>query len=57
MCLAVRGAPISRDADWLPAIEQFGEGVFRVPEASLADIFLCIILHCELLSVKLRKRT
>ena len=23
--LAVRGAPISRDADWLPAIEQFGE--------------------------------
>jgi hypothetical protein len=26
--LAVRGAPISQDADWLPAIEQFGEGVF-----------------------------
>jgi hypothetical protein len=26
--LAVRGAPISRDATWLPAIEQFGEGVF-----------------------------
>ena len=26
--LSVRGAPISRDADWLPAIEQFGEGVF-----------------------------
>ena len=26
--LAVRGAPISRDADWLPAIEQFGEGIF-----------------------------
>ena len=26
--LAVRGAPISRDADWLPAIEQFGEGLF-----------------------------
>ena len=24
--LAVHGAPISRDADWLPAIEQFGEG-------------------------------
>jgi hypothetical protein len=22
------GAPISRDADWLPAIEQFGEGIF-----------------------------
>ncbi|MGH7084076.1 MAG: DrmB family protein, partial [Acetobacteraceae bacterium] len=26
--LAVHGAPISRGADWLPAIEQFGEGVF-----------------------------
>ena len=26
--LAVHGAPISRDADWLPAIEQFGEGLF-----------------------------
>jgi hypothetical protein len=24
----VHGAPISRDADWLPAIEQFGEGIF-----------------------------
>jgi hypothetical protein len=26
--LAVRVAPISRDADWLPAIEQFGEGIY-----------------------------
>jgi hypothetical protein len=26
--LAVRGAPLSQDADWLPAIEQFGEGIF-----------------------------
>jgi hypothetical protein len=26
--LAVRGAPISQGADWLPAIEQFGEGIF-----------------------------
>ena len=26
--LAVDGAPISRSADWLPAVEQFGEGVF-----------------------------
>ncbi|MGZ8409621.1 MAG: DrmB family protein [Hyphomicrobium sp.] len=26
--LAVRGARISRDADWLPAVEQFGEGLF-----------------------------
>ncbi len=25
---AVAWAPISRDADWLPAIEQFGEGMF-----------------------------
>jgi hypothetical protein len=24
--LAVRGAPLAQDADWLPAIEQFGEG-------------------------------
>jgi hypothetical protein len=26
--LSVRGAPISQGADWLPAIEQFGEGLF-----------------------------
>jgi hypothetical protein len=26
--LAVDGAPLSIDADWLPAIEQFGEGLF-----------------------------
>lgn len=26
--LAVAGAPIARHADWLPAIEQFGEGLF-----------------------------
>jgi hypothetical protein len=26
--LAVRGAPIARDVDWLPAIEQIGEGLF-----------------------------
>jgi hypothetical protein len=26
--LAVRGAPLSRDTDWLPAVEQFGEGIF-----------------------------
>ena len=26
--LAVRGAPISKDADWLPAVELFGEGLF-----------------------------
>jgi hypothetical protein len=28
IALAVNGAPLSRDADWLPAIEQLGEGVF-----------------------------
>jgi hypothetical protein len=36
--LAVRGAPISRDADWLPAIEQFGEGIFiHFDEAVIAQ--------------------
>ena len=36
--LAVRGAPISQDADWLPAIEQFGEGLFiHFDEAAVAD--------------------
>ena len=35
--LAVHGAPISRDADWLPAIEQFGEGIFiHFDEAAIA---------------------
>jgi hypothetical protein len=34
--LAVRGAPIARDADWLPAIEQFGEGIFiHLDEATI----------------------
>ncbi len=36
--LAVRGAPIARDADWLPAIEQFGEGLFiHFDEGAIAD--------------------
>ena len=26
--LAVRGAPLGQNPDWLPAIEQFGEGIF-----------------------------
>jgi hypothetical protein len=26
--LAVTGAPIAQHADWLPAVEQFGEGIF-----------------------------
>jgi hypothetical protein len=26
--LTVYGAPISKDADWLPAVELFGEGIF-----------------------------
>jgi hypothetical protein len=37
VALAVRGAPISQGADWLPAIEQFGEGVFiHFDEAKIA---------------------
>jgi hypothetical protein len=36
--LAVRGAPISQNADWLPAIEQFGEGIFmHFDEAAIAQ--------------------
>ena len=35
--LAVHGAPISQNADWLPAIEQFGEGIFlHFDEAAIA---------------------
>jgi hypothetical protein len=35
--LAVNGAPISQSADWLPAIEQFGEGLFiHFDEAAIA---------------------
>ena len=26
--LAVRGAPLARNPTWLPAVEQFGEGLF-----------------------------
>ena len=32
--LAVSGAPISEKLDWLPAIEQFGEGIFIHADAS-----------------------
>jgi hypothetical protein len=36
--LAVRGAPISKGADWLPAVEQFGEGIFvHFDEAAIAQ--------------------
>ena len=36
--LAVHGAPIAQNADWLPAIEQFGEGVFvHFDEAAIAE--------------------
>ena len=36
--LAVRGAPISQNADWLPAIEQFGEGIFiHFDEVAITD--------------------
>jgi hypothetical protein len=34
----VRGAPLAQDADWLPAIEQFGEGIFiRFDEAAIGE--------------------
>jgi hypothetical protein len=36
--LAVRGAPISEGCDWLPAVEQFGEGLFiHFDEQSILD--------------------
>ncbi len=38
--LSVRGAPISRDADWLPAIEQSGEGVFIHFDEALIGFWL-----------------
>ena len=31
--LAVTGAPLGDDPDWLPAIEQFGEGLFILLDA------------------------
>jgi hypothetical protein len=38
IALAVKGAPLSRGADWLPAIEQFGEGVFiHFDETAIRD--------------------
>jgi hypothetical protein len=38
IALAVKGAPLSRGADWLPAIEQFGEGVFiHFDEAAIGE--------------------
>ena len=36
--LAVRGAPLGQNPDWLPAIEQFGEGIFiQFSSHALAD--------------------
>jgi hypothetical protein len=36
--LAVHGAPITQHADWLPAIEQFGEGIFiHFDEAAIRE--------------------
>ena len=36
--LATRAAPIGQDTDWLPAVEQFGEGVFlKVKEAAMGE--------------------
>jgi hypothetical protein len=38
--LAVHGAPLSLGADWLPAVEQFGEGLFiRFDEAAVTEWF------------------
>lgn len=38
--LAVSGAPIAHYADWLPAIEQFGEGIFVSFDAATIDGWL-----------------
>jgi hypothetical protein len=38
--LAVSGAPISESLDWLPAIEQFGEGVFIHVNPDVIDRWL-----------------
>lgn len=38
--LAVRGAPIAQSADWLPAIEQFGEGIFVTFDPAAVDGWL-----------------
>ena len=38
--LAVHGAPLSLAADWLPAVEQFGEGLFiQFDETAVAEWF------------------
>ena len=38
--LAVHGAPLSLGADWLPAVEQFGEGLFiQFDEAAVTEWF------------------
>jgi len=38
--LAVRGAPLSLAADWLPAVDQFGEGLFiQFDEAAVTEWF------------------
>jgi MrfA Zn-binding domain len=38
--LAVRGAPLSQGAEWLPAIEQFGEGIFVHFDAAAINAWL-----------------
>lgn len=48
--LAVHGAPVAADADWLPAVEQFGEGLFLHfdPEAIRAWLSRgAVIRRCE----------
>lgn len=38
--LAVEGAPLARSPSWLPAIEQFGEGIFIVLDPDALDAWL-----------------
>jgi hypothetical protein len=46
--LAVRGAPISKDADWLPAVELFGEGLFlHFDEAAIRAWLARPDGHCQ----------
>jgi hypothetical protein len=37
--LAVRGAPIAEQAHWLPAIEQFGEGIFLHFDSTAIEVW------------------
>lgn len=49
--LAVRGAPIARATDWLPACEQFGEGLFLHVDSGAVGTWLkrCADRHRQLI--------